>query len=231
MLVEKMTLGKWPAMVVVGKPVTEEQAKEIIVRTSGISFYSNNHEFVQMLYEHIFDKKLNVKKYHSSICDYYTNEEEYQRVIKKYGILYCLDYLINSQIVSSYIGGPHGWCNWDGTIFTNSYNIGKYPSVDDVLKEWKVIAKTFPYLDIKCQLWSGECGEDNTVPAVQYNVKNGNVTMVEPEDIYVYPGCGGSGNLNRFAQRLAFGSSMECGCTITDALDAFDYVENLMREV
>lgn len=222
-------LGKWPAMVVIGKKITENQAKEIIIRTSGLFFVSNNHVFVQALYEHIFKRKSQQQKYHSTICDYYTTEKEYRSVMEKYGILYDIEYLKNGgRVVSSYIGGPHGWCNWDGTIFTNSYNIGKYPSVDRVEKEWKIIARAFPYLNLKCQLWKEESTDPDNIPVIQYNIKNGKVTVVEPEDLYVYPG---SGDLCRFFIGLKSGrSDFEAGCRLEDAIAALDYVEEMMSK-
>jgi uncharacterized ubiquitin-like protein YukD len=223
-----MPLGKWAAMVVVGKNVTEDQAKEIIVRTSGLYFSSNNHEFVQALYEHVFKKKFDEQKYHSTISDYYSNNQECIKVMNKYGILRGVEHLKNHQIVSSFIGGPHGWCNWDGSILTNSYNIGKYPSENEIYKEWIIIAEAFPYLDLKCQLWDKECTEDNNIPEVQYNIKNGMVATCEPEDLYIYPR---SGDICKFVVGLKYGRrDFECGCTLENAIKALDYVEEVIKQ-
>ncbi len=219
---------KWMGLVVVGKKITEEQAKEIIVRTSGLYFCSNDHKFVQELYEHIFNKKLDHIVYHASICEFCDDKKELNFAMKRYGILPGIEYLKNSQIVSSYIGGPHGWCNWDGTIFTNSYNVGKYPSKEYIFKEWKEIAREFSYLDLKCQLWNGEvCDEDNA-PYVQYNVKNGKVKVVEPEDLYVYPGYM---DIQRMKLVILGGNHLdfECGCSIEHAIETLDFVEEKMK--
>lgn len=221
--------GKWAGLVVVGKKITEEQAQEIIVRTSGLYFRSNNHKFVQGLYEHIFKKKLDHKVYHASICDFSTNSKEINSAMKRYGILTHLKYLENRQIVSSYIGGPHGWCNWDGTIFTNSYNVGKYPPTAGIFEEWKEIAREFPYLDLKCQLWNKEVSEDGNTPCIQYNVKGGNVEVVlPPEDLYVYPG---SIDIHKIGCVMSGGnhSEFECGCSLEHAIEVLDAVEEKLQ--
>ena len=53
-----------------------------------------------------------------------------------------LEYLSNHRIVSSWIGGPHGWCNWEGNIGCNNYNIGKHPSCKEVYNEWIKMSAT-----------------------------------------------------------------------------------------
>src|SRR5689334_7897912 len=91
----------------------------------------------------------------------------------------CLDlsYLRNSRIVSCYVNGPHGWCNWDGTIFTNTYNIGKWPNCKEVLEDWQNIAEHFPFLKLKSQLWSTEQCEEGGHAVIQYNIANGTVEV------------------------------------------------------
>lgn len=216
-----MPVGKWPAIVVVGKPVTEAQAREIIVRTSGLSFHSNNHEFTRRLHSHIYGIEVD--------NDRWFDHNRYIMAMNKYGIIRDLEYLTNHRIVSSYIGGPHGWCDWDGSIFCNTYNIGKYPSEKDVREEWARIATAFPYLDLKCQLWEKEVGEEGNKPEIQYNVKGGKVRVVKPGDLYVYP-TGGDARLFLFVLQHGMPrEDFERGCTIEEAIAAFDYVENRLK--
>lgn len=224
-----MSIGTWSAMVVVGKKVTKEQACEIIIRTSGLRFSSNNHTFSQSVYEHVFKKKLNKQKYHCTPGDFFGDIEEYHSAIRRYGIL-DLEYLTNHRVVSSFIAGPHGWCNWGGTIFANSYNIGKWPSKQSVKEEWKLIAEAFPYLDLKCQLWSKEVGEDNNTPEFQFNVNRGCVTESPIEDLYVYPGDSDLSEPALVAMLLSANRyQFECGCSLEEAFAALDYVEDLIK--
>lgn len=88
-----------------------------------------------------------------------------------------LQYLYNSRILSSWIGGPHGWCDWNGYIRCSNYNIEKHPSVEEICKEWQVIATAFPYLNLKSQLITEE-GEGNI--AVEFEVKDGTAIMKTP---------------------------------------------------
>lgn len=207
---------KWAAMVVVGKPVTANQAREIIIRTSDLYFSSNHHRFTQDLYEHIFHVKKEKLLHHASISDFGT-PEQIREAYCRYGIIRPLNFLTNNQIITSYICGPHGWCNWDGTIFTNSYNVGKYPEIDRILKEWMIISNAFPYLDLKCQLYDGETCEDGIEPYVQFNVKDGVAFMTEIEDFYVYP-------------NFKMGKFLASGCTIEEAIAALDYTAEILRE-
>jgi hypothetical protein len=186
-------LPKWPAIVVVGKPVTKAQAAEILIRTDTLNFSTNDREFRQQLesyfydvkfedpYEDVYDavvRKLGLEK------ENFREKWEYVDKIEREVGQIPLEYLTNSQIVSAYIGGPHGWCNWEGMIGCKGHNIGKWPNVETVYDEWKRIAKEFPFLELRCQLMGHEAGysedgEDH--PVVEYVVKGGKVRMVEPK--------------------------------------------------
>jgi len=93
-----------------------------------------------------------------------------------------LSYLHNHQIVSSWIGGPHGWCTWDGAIGCAVYNIGKWPTVEAVTADWKTIAAAFPFLELRAQLINDE-GEAG-FPAVEWRVASGQVELdLEPREL------------------------------------------------
>lgn len=168
---DSIGLPKWPALLVTGKRVTLDQAIEINFRTASSWWSTNDKEFLEFIAESIG----------ASIEGYgYLNFTQEMR--EKWGHL-SLEYLCNSNIVSSYIGGPHGWCSWDGHIFANSYNIGKYPSVVEVHSEWEQIAKAFPFLSLRCQLLDGESSEDGDRKAlVEYVIEDGKVEAFVPED-------------------------------------------------
>lgn len=194
-------LPKWPGMVVVGTPVTKEQAAEILVRTNvylSCNDNSFNNEAQGIIYEvdgkgktrydeinEVIIKKLGVdEKNFKAVWDY---KESKERELGKLDVYY----LANSRICSSWIGGPHGWCNWNGQIGCNNYNIGKWPSVEDVYKEWEIIAEAFPYLDLKCQLMNHEASCEDSVenpgPVIEYRIKDGKVKMVEPKKYLQVP--------------------------------------------
>ncbi len=184
-------LPKWPALIVKGKPVTKEQAMEIIVRTDSFSFCSNDKEFEKDIHEMVYGVRADWIGLNDAIQKKYNlpslNEtwQKIEEINKKYNLLQ-LGYLNNHRILSSWIGGPHGWCTWDGYIGTNNYNIGKYPSVKEVYEDWKEIAKAFPFLELRSQLLSGETCEENVKPVVEFVIKNGKVTLRDPSDFLDY---------------------------------------------
>ena len=177
-----INLPKWPALVVVGKKVTEAQAAEILVKTDthlpDFEYAGNDRKLRQDLQDLFgIPNPIPYEKGSQEVQD-----KRLKEMHKRWAIIdalrqHCgkvgLEYLSNDRIVSSWIGGPHGWCDWNGTVFCNNYNIGKYPSVKTVETEWKAIAAAFPFLSLKAWLYSGETGEENTVPVVRFDVWEG----------------------------------------------------------
>jgi hypothetical protein len=98
-----------------------------------------------------------------------------------------LHYLHNSRIASSWVGGPHGWCDWSGAITSANYNIGKWPSVREVFDDWSAIAAAFPFLRLWSQLYSGETCEDGTTPLVEFVIGEGKATVCRPTERGVSP--------------------------------------------
>jgi hypothetical protein len=159
-------LTKWPRLIVVGKKVTETQANEILLRTDSWWLSTNDKRWQAAIYE---------------LAGIPTNPEygwpqpsDFTREINALQ----LHYLHNEQIVSSWIGGPHGWCSWDGSIGCSHYNIGKWPSVEEVTEDWRAIAAAWPFLDLRAQLIPDE-GEAEA-PAVEWRVRAGAVEEVKP---------------------------------------------------
>ncbi|QDJ96288.1 hypothetical protein Xoosp13_101 [Xanthomonas phage Xoo-sp13] len=164
---------KWPAMLVTGDKVTPEQARDIIFRTNGSYISTNDRDFEAKVMEYLGIPK--------GEYGYYNG---YDKLREKFQSL-SLHYLNNDRISSCWVGGFHGWMNWDGTVFSNNYNIGKWPSVEEVLEDWAAIAQAFPYLNLRCQLLNHESSEDIEEPkvTVEYVVKDGTVAMFLPEDV------------------------------------------------
>jgi hypothetical protein len=169
---------KWPALMVIGRSVTEEQAAEILVRTAMWPLSSNTREV-----DHLFNTiaGMPVAKFPSP--ETWVKQRER---CTELGVL-DLYYLHNSRLTSSWIGGPKGWCNWDGTIGCHNFNIGKWPSVTDVTDEWTLIAEAFPYLDLTAQVLSGETGEEGTVPTAEWQIKDGRVSVSMPTTALCFP--------------------------------------------
>lgn len=166
-----IALPKWPAMVVIGERVTKKQAAEILVKTDFHApdfHYAGNDDQHALELNNIF-----------GIPSFKLENDQYQQLTDLRKEMEKLDlyYLANDQIVTSYIGGPHGWCDWNGNIFCNTFNIGKWPGVGGVADEWEKIAQAFPFLTLRCQLFNEETCGNNLEPVVDYAVENGDVVV------------------------------------------------------
>lgn len=170
---------KWPAMIVTGTNVTVEQAAAILLRTdlnrTDFTYAGNNRQHRAKLIK-LFD--FTKQREDENQKDFWERREE---IFEKYQIL-SLNYLYNDRIVSSWFGGPHGWCDWDGTIGCRNYNIGKWPSVEEVAEDWEQIAKAFPFLDLQCQIFSDSYGNEDIVPTLLFIVKDGKVVVEDSDD-------------------------------------------------
>jgi len=187
-----LCLPKWPAMFVYGKPVSEELAIEIILRTDSFMYSGsggNNKEFneaaVKVLgipdpYE-FMEEELDLKV--SIINKAIENKEdvtelnkkrstlhrlqliaklEHEIYLDKLGYLKDLSYINNNWMSSAFVFGPHGWIHPDGKIGYVD-NIGKNPDPYEIYEEWELVAKEFPELDLKVSVLNCESGEINEV--------------------------------------------------------------------
>lgn len=159
-------LTKWPLLLVSGDRVTEEQANDILIRTNSPYLGANDKEWVRQV----------CAEFGVTLTERW-GDPDWRSQDTAYTALGVLDlhYLHNSRIVSTWIGGAHGWCDWDGTIGCSNYNIGKWPSVEAVTEDWQTIASRFPFLSLRAQLVPDE-GEAPG-PVVEWIVDGGQVAM------------------------------------------------------
>lgn len=169
-------LTKWPRLLVVGDSVTESQAEEIIIRTNDWYLCVNDRYFERAVYRAagiaIHDQSLNVP-----------DQQSMHAFNDRHHVVHSLNYLCNHRIASSWIGGPHGWVDWDGTVGCSEYNIGKWPDRQQVGNEWAHIAHAFPFLNLRAQLIPNE--GDHPVPAVEYRIHDGFVETVDNPDEWI----------------------------------------------
>jgi hypothetical protein len=167
----RIGLPKWPACVVAGQSVTEEQAAEILIRTDSWYIGTNDKAWEAQI--------MHIANIEESERGYGAEWESVEAFKKRHHILE-LGYLTNDRIASCYIGGPNGWCSFDGTIGQTDKNIGKWPDVEDAYNEWCLIAEAFPFLNLRCQLFDHEACEDEAQAVIEFIVEGGTVTMSEP---------------------------------------------------
>lgn len=172
--------SKWPRLIVVGERVSEEQADEILVRTTDWNnLFTNDRQWKRLVME-----LLAQFGHPGSAWDEHDSVEKRMQIVKDgfawneaNGIL-SLQYLDNDQVASAWIGGAKGWCHWDGRIGCSNYNIGKWPNDEEVTEDWTAIAEAFPWLTLDSQCVNEE-GEGGV--AGLWHVEGGRVTYTEGE--------------------------------------------------
>ncbi len=179
-------LPKWPQMIVTGKSVTSDQALDIIFRTDSFltdcdEWSGGNAKQFNNWYREISGLNNFRIENGGDSTDFKLLRpfwDKRQQFLDSIGFI-STNYVHNSWGSCAFIFGPHGWCHPDGTI-QYSDNIGKYPSVEEVLEDWTKLAVAFPYLDLNVTLMSDESGEDHKIPVVNNRVINGIATLEEP---------------------------------------------------
>jgi hypothetical protein len=169
---------KWPGLLVVGEKISEEQAADILLKTQ--------HWF---LLDDISKKSLLYKEFKKIYISSFPEEDRISDIPLDFDIIEKtikpleLSHLSNHRISSSWIGGLHGWCDWDGKIFCNNYNIGKWPSLEYVKDDLTLIASSFPFLNFTLQLLSEEIhSEENSYPIYTCEVKNGSIIEIDTDN-------------------------------------------------
>lgn len=176
------SLPKWPQMKVTGVSISPEQALEIIRRTDRffVCQSGNNRSFIKQA-----QQILRIPQYDwQNEGDFNAFCAEQEAWEKKWGVI-SLNYAYNDWISSAFVYGPNGWCHPDGTI-DYGFNIGKWPTIEEVLEDWTTIAKEFPFLNVGVSLMDSEYCEDNPVPVVSFAIKDGQVTVCDPKETDVH---------------------------------------------
>lgn len=198
---------KWPRLIVVGQPVTEQQASEILVRTNEWWWLSSNDRDWNRQVQRIAAEYGWPVEAEPGTEAAQNRSRAMRAWYERLGIL-SLSYCGNSRVMSSWIGGAHGWCDWSGRIGTTEYNIGKWPSDEEVTDEWREIAAAFPYLDLTAQCVDDE-GEGQL--CAQWRVRGGQVEYepnpTEPVSALVEP------DISGWVAGLVFGGRSERGVT------------------
>lgn len=188
-------LPKWSQMIVSGVSVTEDQAKDIIFRTdrffTDTSRYSggNDREFNK------FYRKI-------SGLDNVLDDYDAARAIRDEIGFLRLNFVENDWGSSSFVYGPSGWCHPDGTIFYR-FNVGKHPMMEDLMEDWSLIAREFPFLDVHVTLMDSEHCEEEAKPVFNIRVVDGEAKLLPP-DLSVH----GASTLEKLKEEPEFVSSL-----------------------
>lgn len=177
----RRSLPKWPQLLLVGEPVTREQAMEIILRTDPFLYgdgYTNHRDFQKAFYRDSgLDRGFIFEPGHT------TNQlprlNQLSEALEKHLGRIDLHYVVSEWTASAFVLGPHGFCSPEGKLFFQD-NVGKWPDVEDVYEDFVRLAEAFPFLDFKASLYDGESCEWEDRPlsvVVSFVVKDGKVTI------------------------------------------------------
>ena len=171
-------LPKWAQMFVSGLPVTIGQAKEIIRRTD--TFFSSGHGGNDHAWN---DRAIDLlgMPHGFKFSDNTPTDWDATEAWKEAWGLIETAFVHNSWLSCPFIGGPFGWCHPDGQIGYVD-NIGKYPSVEEVLIDWAALAEFFPFISVGVTLFDGEQCEDGRSTVVSIRVGDGRAELAEPHD-------------------------------------------------
>lgn len=169
-------MEKWCPLYVFGPKVSPETARKIIFETEYSLIPTGN--------DHWWEKEISQALVGKAVSAYSLHYDVRNKFAELLGIKGNVSYLHNDRVCSSYIGGRHGWCDWDGSIGTPSspWNIGKWPSREAVLEDWTYLANRFPELEIDCWVGLGESDEQAEVLDSRFRVKNGKAEVVKDLD-------------------------------------------------
>lgn len=177
----KRELPKWPQMIVNGERISIPQAREIIRRTD--LFFAHASDEPSSL---ILRAGFRMPPYRSwdgnpvaakDIRDFYAACESWRTAWGWIGG----EYLYNDWIHSAYISGATGWCHPDGWIEHHG-TVGKYPSTEELLKEWNDIAGAFPFLKLDVTLMDEHTlvHHGKQSPIIGFKIRDGQAELVDP---------------------------------------------------
>ena len=170
---------KWPGLLIVGESCSEEQASQILIRTQRWYLLEYDVPKGSLLHDELHKIYVSLLPIEDRISYIPIDYNIIEQKIKPLE----LSYLSNDRICSSWVGGLHGWCNWDGKIFCNNYNIGKWPQIQDVEHDLKLITSEFPFLNFTLQLLSQEIdSEEDSYPIYTCEVNNGSIKQIQSDN-------------------------------------------------
>ena len=191
-------LPKWPKLLMSGKPVGVDIAKNIIFRTDrflkeiGAAYGGNNRlwnawarkELGYNLLQQDPDESDDWMPPMRDDIDIWALRQDF----KEQMAMVDTNYVHNTWASSAFIFGPHGWMHPDGQI-GHVDNVGKWPSVSEILKDLGKLQTAWPLLEMTATLFDGE-GVEDAKPVVTLLVRPGHgiqATLEHEEHHYPMP--------------------------------------------
>ena len=179
-------LPQWTGLLIEGKPVTREQAGEIILRTSRFSHLTCSDRQWNKEISKILDLASDHHQRSDFTRDSFGGVESgdsqcghLDSLNKRLGVLNLRVLDVNHHMIASMYGlGPHGWIGWDGEVGCHGFNLHAWPVMTEVAIDLSRIAKEWPFLEFRCQLVDRSEGHGFHEPLVEFSVSQGKVKLV-----------------------------------------------------
>ena len=181
-------LSTWNGIVLEGQSISKEDAARVILRTTNLRGLNITDPLWKEKVFGMFGIPMN---WDTDPLDP-DLDPFFEEAVEKYGLLADssgfsrLEFFSNWKIFSDSKWGAHGWVDWDGQVFCNSWDIGKYPTEDLIQEEWELISSCFPFLDLTFLVYSGPLFE-YSFPFYKYRVSEGKVIREESLEFEVKP--------------------------------------------
>lgn len=172
---------KWPAARLRGPDVAPELALEFIRRTDGAlvgESFTNNK-----LFEAQLEELLGMREHQNPDADFSERWKRRQAFSEAFGYVH-LEHLSSSWVASAWIGGPDGPVSPTGKVLL-AKNFGKWPSVEEIESDLKIIAAEFPWLTFDLSVWGHMEEGDDGLPSNSWRVEAGKWEAVEPKTLSV----------------------------------------------
>lgn len=174
-------IGRNPQIIITGSKITFEQANNIIFCTD--KFFDSFLE----IYGHAGNKLfIDAFKFTTNLNIIYDMKLSFNELFEFDNFMHNKIKFINTECIandfidSSYIQGAHGWCNPDGTIYSTYNSRMKYPSINDIISDFKKIIKKFPFLNMNVTVMEYSDINDNNIPNYNLYINNGRIHKLEP---------------------------------------------------
>jgi hypothetical protein len=178
-----LSLPKWPQFKLTGASVTQQQAIDIIRRTDTFlragSLHGGNNKTWEAwakrelgfnLLSEPDNNKQELNDWQSDWNKYYEICHEINKRLGCVGTAY----LHNNWASSAFIYGAHGWLHPSGHVY-HGFNLGKWPTVAEVVNDLRLLLKAFPYLNLVGTLYDSEYCE-TPQPVVTLIARKGRVS-------------------------------------------------------
>lgn len=186
-------LPKWCGSFATGEPVTPEQAREVVFRTDIAVVQMRKGPFSGHFGWHDLPGYLDEYRYEAEADDLLAGAgppSGYDRGTARYDAreawlremrVLATNHVHVDWLYSASSEGPSGWVSPQGRIDHQGWDVGKWPTGETLLEDWREIAAAFPFLDLVWSVYDPLATRDRPVMLADFVVADGRVELRSPD--------------------------------------------------